>query len=185
MQDISIQKKVKKREKWIKCKTNIPFYGYAVHENHIWYLTNNLALYLPGGGNVLLDTFGLQQVANFQRKMLSQRLELSSWRLWYSWQKGAGMSWDQALDWAFEIHTFLLTLDPSPKWQLATSAINEWRYKISAIWTTSSKYLHTLQRMIPLLSVMIPTVGYCIYFLLLMKVKEEWKSWINAQHSEN
>ena len=27
--------------------------------------------------------------------------------------------------------------------------------------------------MIPLLSVMIPTVGYCIYFLLLMKVKEE------------
>ena len=49
-------------------------------------------IYLAGGGNVLLDTFGLQQVANLQRKMLSQRLELSSWRLWDSSQKGAGMS---------------------------------------------------------------------------------------------
>ena len=49
-------------------------------------------IYLSSGGNVLLDTLGLQQVANLQRKMLPQRLELSSWRLWDSWQKGAGIS---------------------------------------------------------------------------------------------
>lgn len=55
-------------------------------------LTINAAHLLATWGNVKLDTLGLLYAANLQRTVLSQHLEFSSWRLWDSWQKGAGTS---------------------------------------------------------------------------------------------
>lgn len=50
VQDISIQKKVKKERTESNAKPNIPLYGYAVHENLIWYFTKNLAHLLAKWG---------------------------------------------------------------------------------------------------------------------------------------
>lgn len=134
------------KENWIKCRNPIfHFMDMLCTKASCGNLTINVAHLLARWGNVKLDTLGLLYAANLQRTVLSQHLEFSSWRLWDSWQKGAGTSWEQALNWALEIHTFSLILHLSPQQQLPLSEVNEWRCSISAVWITSSKYLHILK----------------------------------------